>query len=286
MLARDFSWQSRAECERDCLDSLAFIDVVENFVRARDVVIGYCDYCNEVGDFKVDAGPNFGTGYPNLREGLVCNCGAKNRDRLMLLAVEAQIAPQDGVLMFGSHGRLAEWLRERHPSTHFCEYLGAESPRGASVDVATGTIYNEDISNMSLPDRSVDVLIHCDVLEHVPRIELAASESYRVLKRGGRTIFTMPFFQNCDATVVRATQSSDGKVTHLLPPELHGDPLTPEGILAYYNFGWDVLGHFSRAGFKQPRVHMIYDVFRGLLSTGCPVPSMNMLPIYCEAIRD
>jgi hypothetical protein len=286
MLLRDFSWRSKSEFDHDIRTSVAFIEGAETFIRRHAAVHGYCDYCASVGELQVDVGPNFGLGYPNLREGMRCICGAKNRDRLMLLAIRSYVAGGERVVLFGSQDRLAAWIREHCAQAVLCEYFGANSLPGETRETASGQIFNQDLCNMTFADRSVDVLIHCDVLEHVPQVEAAARESYRVLKPGGRTIFTMPFFQNCESTVVRAVQAADGTVTHLLPPELHGDPLQPEGIIAYYNFGWDVLDHFTAAGFSRPRVHMMYDVFRGLISNGCPDPSMNMLPIYCEAIKD
>jgi hypothetical protein len=234
---------------------------------------------------QVDAGPNFGDGYPNLREGMVCVCGSKNRDRLMLLALRAGIKPGDRVVMFGSQGPLADWVRRMFPGTRFCEYLGDRVALGAAIETPSGTVFNEDLRAMTFAGGSVDVLIHCDVLEHVPRVELAAIDSHRVLSPGGRTVFTMPFFQDCDATVVRAVLLDDGRIDHRLPPEMHGDPMQPEGVLAYYNFGWDVLDHFRGAGFAAPDVRMIYDPFRGLVSNGCQYPELNMLPVFCAATK-
>ena len=50
-----------------------------------------------------------------------------------------------------------------------------------------------DMSGMpSVVDASFDMLIACDVLEHVPEDRKALGEARRVLRRGGNAIFTVP----------------------------------------------------------------------------------------------
>lgn len=41
-------------------------------------------------------------------------------------------------------------------------------------------------------DNSLDTVIACDVLEHVPNDELAISEIFRVLRSGGIAVLTVP----------------------------------------------------------------------------------------------
>ena len=280
MFARDYSWET-SDQYRDAIDgNERFIAAAEDFIRKHDTISLYCEFCAAVQKMRVDVGPNFGEGYPNLREGLLCECGAKNRDRLMMLAIQRRVRGNDRIVVFGSTGRLAEWSRKAHSDTIFCEYFGAAHASGARLQTDSGPVFNQNLCETTFADGSVDLLVHCDVLEHIPDVARAAQECARVLAPGGRLIFTMPFFQALDATIVRARVDAQGKVEHLLPPEIHGDPIQPEGALAYYNFGWDVLQYFRSAGLGNIAVHMVYDPFRGLVSNGCQYPEMNMLPIY------
>ena len=58
-----------------------------------------------------------------------------------------------------------------------------------------------DIANMKqIADRSIDTIIACDVLEHVPDDRAAMREMYRVLTPGGWVILTVPQQDNLDQT--------------------------------------------------------------------------------------
>jgi hypothetical protein len=57
---------------------------VESSIRNEQIIQGCCDVCENPQRFTVDSGAWFGDG-PNLREGLVCQCGLSNRNRLILL---------------------------------------------------------------------------------------------------------------------------------------------------------------------------------------------------------
>jgi SAM-dependent methyltransferase len=97
-----------------------------------------------------------------------------------------------------------------------------------------------DISDMSrLPDESVDCLIACDVLEHVPDDGKALSEIYRILRPGGSCLLTVP--------------QRDGA----LHTESDISPLSPEererrfGQRDHYRiYGSDFVQLLEKAGFR------------------------------------
>jgi len=95
----------------------------------------------------------------------------------------------------------------------------------------------EDITKLTFPDHSVDVMITSEVLEHVPDIRAAFKETARVLKENGVHIFTVP---TRDVTKQRASLESDGAVRYLDEPEMHSDPLNPRGILVFWDIGPDL----------------------------------------------
>jgi SAM-dependent methyltransferase len=103
----------------------------------------------------------------------------------------------------------------------------------------------EDITKLTLPPSSVDLIVSSDVLEHVPNIELAFEESCRVLRPGGSHLFTVPTSRG--ATLRRA-EIVDGKIHHLVEPEYHSDPLNPQGILAFWTYGVDAGELFGSFG--------------------------------------
>jgi predicted metalloprotease with PDZ domain len=75
--------------------------------------------------------------------------------------------------------------------------------------------------------------------------------------QGPRTARAVQLFAELDAEIAQRTQGkrsldAQGQVEHLLPPEIHGDPVAG-GVLCYYHFGWDLLDQARAAGFAQAR---------------------------------
>lgn len=102
----------------------------------------------------------------------------------------------------------------------------------------------QDITQLAMPDQSVDLIVSSDVLEHVPDFPAALRESRRVLRPGGAHVFTVP---PCPRTQQRA-RITEGRVEHLAEPEYHIDPLSKEGVLAFWNFGPDLPHRFAQPG--------------------------------------
>nr|WP_191964301.1 methyltransferase domain-containing protein [Aneurinibacillus sp. XH2] len=133
-----------------------------------------------------------------------------------------------------------------------------------SKDVPLGSINAdgarcEDITNLTFEDDSIDIIISSDVLEHVDNFKAALAESERVLKPGGFHLFSVPTLAgeknglgvNSETTVKRAEVLDGGSIKHYLPPQYHGDPLSPEtGILAFWSFGLDLPQKFSTESLK------------------------------------
>jgi SAM-dependent methyltransferase len=100
----------------------------------------------------------------------------------------------------------------------------------------------QDITQLTLPDSSLDLIVSSEVLEHVADFEAALRESARVLRPDGAHVFTVP----PSPKTARRAAFEQGKLVHLIsPPEYHLDPLSPEGVLCFWNFGPDMPGIFS-----------------------------------------
>ena len=119
-------------------------------------------------------------------------------------------------------------------------------------DVKPGTEIEErkfcqDLENLTLTDENFDVVITEDVFEHIRDYKKAFQEVYRVLKKGGYHIFTVPCFFD-KPTLVRVDTSGDEDI-HILPPEYHGDRIRGK-ILAYRTFGIDIFDILEKIGFE------------------------------------
>ncbi len=142
------------------------------------------------------------------------------------------------------------------------EYLGYEYKSG---EVINGLLH-QNLMETSLEDSSLDLVMSGDVFEHIPDPYKAFAEVYRILKPGGRHIFTVPFYSDRYRDEVRATLSEDGTVNHLLPPIYHGDPIRSEGILVYVIFSMEMLCKLSDIGY-QVRMYNVRNHLKGILGS-------------------
>jgi len=227
---------------------------------AQAQLSGVCWFCRRRADFAY--APVAPGELPNWREQLACNgCGLISRVRLGLLLACAALertgpaaVPYVTEQVTPAYGALAA----RYPRAIGSEYVpdeaAAERLRQYMEQCAAGsggTLRHENVTVLTLADRSVDAVLSFEVLEHVPDYRAALREFARVLRPGGSIVLSVPFLSTQQATTVRATVEPDGTVRHLLEPEYHGDPAASDSCLAYYNFSWDFLDELRAAGFAD-----------------------------------
>ncbi|MGP0061990.1 MAG: class I SAM-dependent methyltransferase [Isosphaeraceae bacterium] len=120
-------------------------------------------------------------------------------------------------------------------------------PGAAPGSVADG-IPSEDLTRLTYPDGSFDLVLTSESLEHVPDLAAALGEIRRVLAPGGRHVFTVPLLPETTATFPRAVLRPDGAVENLAPPIAH--PGGDWGYPVFTEFGDDLPDLLSRAGFE------------------------------------
>jgi SAM-dependent methyltransferase len=102
------------------------------------------------------------------------------------------------------------------------------------------TIRSEDLNALSYADDQFDLVLTSDTLEHIPDVERALREIYRVLKPGGTHIFTIPVVWD-RSTLCRARLTDTGELVHVLPPSYHGEASAQStDLLVFWEFGSDV----------------------------------------------
>lgn len=177
------------------------------------------------------------------RESQLCaECGANRRVRRIaevLVSLYGENARSVTELMreepfrrlaiaeINSIGRMHDFLAG-HPGLSYSEYP------------------EEDLLRLSYPDASFDLVLTSDTLEHVPDPRLALRETRRVLRAGGRHVFTVPHDPRRERT-----RSREG-----LPAQHHGRGGGPYALvtrqadmLAHTDFGADVEEIVREAGF-------------------------------------
>jgi SAM-dependent methyltransferase len=151
----------------------------------------------------------------------------------------------------GSAGSLHSFLAQL-PRLAFSEYRGSDR-LGGLID----GVRNEDMCRLTYVDESFDLVLSSDTLEHVPDFRAALRETRRVLRPGGRHIFTVPIVASRATTEIRAEIDGNGESVHLLPPLYHGRGAglyryIPVGadLLTFTEFGLDLTEHMRDAGFE------------------------------------
>lgn len=114
-------------------------------------------------------------------------------------------------------------LREQLPADlfTFSEYFGNDCLPGGIVD----GVRHEDLQATSFADRSFDLIITSEVMEHVPDAPRAERELVRILRPGGAYCFTVPLDRFADSDTILAETLPDGTVRFHAEPVYHGDPI-------------------------------------------------------------
>lgn len=230
---------------------------------------GLCIVCENVVPFHVDFWNAYninGKKIPNWRERLVCpSCGLNNRMRLTyhLISDLLDNFSSSSVYITEQTTNLFKLLKRLNPSIIGSEFLNDEVPKGSLNSIG---IRNEDFTNLTFSDNQFDYIISLEVLEHIPDYKKALKESFRILKPKGKFLFTVPFNRNSRENIVRAKFNDDGTITHILPPEYHGDPLNRiQGCLCYYHFGWEILDDLKSIGYQNAYALFSYSKDYGYL---------------------
>ena len=194
----------------------------------------------------------------NHREGEICiSCGGSIRGRQLGLALvnwlngKLGTSFQDAKSALNSEGALKLQIAEinscggvhkilsRLPNVSYSEF----EPQDKSIR-------HEDLLGLSYGDASFDIVLHSDTLEHIPDIDVALSEIWRVLKPGGAMIFSIPIVRDGRTTLVRA-KLHDSVIKHYYPPSYHGGSYQATSqYLVCYEFGEDFIDLLKGHGFK------------------------------------
>jgi SAM-dependent methyltransferase len=207
---------------------------------------------------------------PQWREGLLCPvCFSNSRVRATVHLLFEFLKPKRSSRFYLTEQvtYFSRWAKARYPRSLGSEFLRDGTKRG---EANSAGIRHEDLTSLSFKDCSIDHIISQEVLEHVPNFRAALRECARVLKPGGKMLFTVPFHRG-ERHTIRASVRPDGTIEHLLTPEYHGDPLDPQGCLCFYHFGWELIGDLKTAGFAKAAGYVSFSRDLCYSETGHPL---------------
>lgn len=258
-------------------------NLIEEAARTNGGANGYCRGCSRWVWFSL-ADPQPG-GWANVMEGMVCECGLNGRMRGILASVdslEVSDGPLTDAIVFEHVTPMFPLLRERLPQLAGSEFLGPECQPGTLHETRGLLVRHESMLAPTYAEASLDLVMHFDVLEHIPDPVAALVQCWRILRPGGRLLFSCPFYEELNESIIRA-RIEDGQLLHDLPPCYHGNPVDGDGALVFTQFGWDMLGMIERAGFVDVELWLNFNPAEGVLTDGCPYPDGHAWPIVFVA---
>lgn len=192
---------------------------------------------------------------PDLRDGLIYG-GLTSRARAVMVAIETVLASASlsEPIIYAPEAVTSLALRLRG---RFSRFIGSEYTQDPETAADLYPIPIMDLQALEFPDATFDIVTTNEVLEHVPSLDGALAEIYRVLKPGSYHVGTVPFLYDREESIVRARMEGD-QILHLMDPEYHGNPVDPEhGALVFEMPGWNLLARARSVGFRDAHIRYI-----------------------------
>ncbi|MFN3959408.1 MAG: class I SAM-dependent methyltransferase [Parvularculaceae bacterium] len=168
-----------------------------------------------------------------------CENGSSPRERALALVL-ARTRPnwRDLVIHESSPMKRGVAMKlQRECKGYIASHYFPGRPFGAMVN----GFRNESLEALTFPDNAHDIVITLDVFEHVFHPDWMMREIWRTLKPGGVYVATFPILRaQVEALKPRARRETDGSVTHLEPAQYHGNPISGEGALVTFDYGYDI----------------------------------------------
>jgi SAM-dependent methyltransferase len=213
---------------------------------------GLCSICGSKGEFAPRPGQSARESYwcPNCRGALrwrdqaaiIVDEFSSGRFVALSTLVSSGLLNDVSIYEPAMHGPFVNALKKlpRYVRSYYWpdKALGETNPDG---------LRNEDITNLTFPDKSFDLIITSDILEHVYDFRAAFGEIHRVLKTGGIHVFSIPNDWPFPPISEPRVAIVDGVEQHIKPPQYHrsGDG-TP--CIVYTDFGADLMDIIDEGG--------------------------------------
>jgi SAM-dependent methyltransferase len=202
----------------------------------------------------------------NWRETVICpitHLNNRTRAGVQIFDTELMPYPKDRIYLTEQISPLYAYFsgQNKYVVTG-SEYLGNEVELG---QMNGDGVRNEDLTRLTFRNEYFHKILSFDCFEHIEDYRKALSECFRVLKSGGKLLFSVPFDRNAEMNSIRARSNSDGLINHILEPEYHGDPINEGGCLCFYHFGWEILQDLKNVGFDHAYAVFVWSAVFGYL---------------------
>jgi len=247
------------------------MDLAEKVRKQPDKVYrmpGYSETAGQITEFCIDL--NYSDGQtPNFRERVVCPLTELNNRQRFISSYLKSLTDRynySSIFTFEQATPVYRFISHYLKRCNIIgsEYLGIYATAG---DVING-IRHEDATDLTLSDKSFDVVFSSEVLNRTPDLSKTIDETFRVLKENGTFVFSTPFSMNMKVTRQRARKTEAG-VYHMFDARYYvGHHTREQESPVFYDLGWDIFDMLKESGFKKAYLLCYYSVFYGYLGEG------------------
>jgi SAM-dependent methyltransferase len=243
------------------LEDISTSSSIPNVKRGENTFLkqssGWCPICEK----KV----TFSAKYEWLRDHYLCSdCGSIPRERALMHVIQERYPKwRDLRIHESSPGNRGASVKLREQCKHYVasQYdpvlgFGNTHPKNG--------YRSEDLEKQTFPEESFDIVVTQDVMEHIFDAEAAFKDIHRTLKLGGAHIFTTPLINKNNPTQQWAKRLPDGSIVHLHPPEYHGNPMSNEGSLVTWHWGFDIVDYIRKSNRGSPEIIFPQDPLMGI----------------------
>jgi SAM-dependent methyltransferase len=176
-----------------------------------------------------------------------CGASAVTQSLAGVIRAEVPRLRDAAVYEMSAQGPLVAFLRNRCAALTTSELLDGVEP-GQWRD----GVLCQNVERLTFADADFDLCTSSEVFEHVEDDAAGFREVHRVLRPGGRFIFTVPLHDSAQ-TVERMTIRAGVRVA-VLPPAYHADRYRGATVLVQRDYGRDLVERLRRAGFADARI--------------------------------
>ncbi|WP_435218808.1 class I SAM-dependent methyltransferase [Luminiphilus sp. nBUS_07] len=174
-----------------------------------------------------------------------CQAGVVQMSIIMAVQKYAKDLNSLDAYELSSGGPVVTFLKENTGSLTLSEYYDDVNPGEIK-----GGVLCQDVQALTFNDNVFDLCTSTEVFEHVPDDMRGFQEIFRILKKQGVMIFTVPI--NLAGVTLQRAIIENNELVHLEEPEYHDDAIRGQGkVLAYRTYGTDIVAQLKTAGFES-----------------------------------
>jgi SAM-dependent methyltransferase len=245
---------------------LDFNDIIktEHFAMRyeKDIVTEYCHVCERQRRLYIN--PN-SCSWSNTYTCFGCGTTSRTRAFLMVLDLYFPSYTTGAVYEAGVETRFTNNVSKKCLNYQGSIWDPNIKPGEKIENIASGiNLFNQDLENLTYEDNTFDYILTQDVFEHINNPEKAAKEIMRVLKPGGKHIFTVPRISQKPGVIYSRPRIKieNNEIVHLLPPQYHYTNNDPDdsGWLVTYDYGDDFLDVMSNWAENHTSLYVIQEL--------------------------